>query len=336
MVSLGRAIRGAYVRSGIRRVLPTTLKNGLRRRWVRVARNVGYPISTPHRPRPHLERPRRFARLTHVLLASDLNPRYLESWELVRRAWPAVAGVEPVLVLVADAESAPRDLLDDPHVRLFEPLPGIHTAFQAQCIRLLYPALLDAAGAVLISDMELVPIDPRYFHAPLARLDDRFFVAYRDVFLHRSMVSVPYNAARPETWREVFGVETPADVRARLREWSADIRYTGERGGPGWYTDQHVLYRLLMPWAERTDRLWMLDDDHTGFNRLERPEPPTADWLSDTVRRAILARRYTDYNSAVPHSEHRELNEPVLELALRSLRHAPRTGGRRKVGAAST
>jgi hypothetical protein len=40
-------------------------------------------------------------RLTHALLGCDLNPRYLESWELVRRAWLEVADVEPVLVLVA-------------------------------------------------------------------------------------------------------------------------------------------------------------------------------------------------------------------------------------------
>jgi hypothetical protein len=319
-VSVLRIIRSAYVRSGFRSILPYSLKTAVRRRWVRLARRLGYPISSPKLARPQLSPGRRKMRLTHVLLACDLNPRYLEFWPFAERAWREVAGLEPVLVLVAAHDAAPPDLAADGRVRVFPPISGVHTAFQAQCIRLLYPALLETDGAVLTSDMELAPMDPWYFHGPVAQLDERFFVAYRDALQHRQQIAIAYNAALPATWAEIFGVAGIEDVRARLAEWASDLAYDGVRGGPGWFTDQTVLYRYLMPWAARTGRLWMLDDDYTGHRRLEQPLLGAENGLTPERRREILRRRYTDFIPMIPQSEFGELNRRVVDLAVESLR----------------
>jgi hypothetical protein len=316
-----------YVRSGLQRAAPLAVKTAGRKLWVRLARRIGYPISSTHLPRPPLVRDRRPMRVTHVLLASDLNPRYVESWELVSRAWPAVTGIEPLLVLVADEESAPPELVADERVRLFPPIPGVPTALQAQCIRLLYPALLDTGGgAILISDMELVPLDAAFFHDTVAPLDERFFVSYRDVVTTKRQVAIAYNAALPATWGEIFGVETEADVRPRLEAWTRPIEYDGVRGGVGWYSDQSILYDHVISWGRRSGRLWMLDDDYTGFARLDR-FPPGQDGLTREQERRLHAGSYTDFDSLVPHREHRMLNEHVLEVAAaRAGRHAPGRG----------
>lgn len=315
--SLVNAIRAAYVRSGLRETLPMSGRFALRRARVRLARKARQPVASVKLHGASVPKPRRPLRLARVLVACDLNARYLESWELVARAWPAVAGVEPLLVLVADEASAPPQLLADERVHLFEPLPSLHTAFQAQCIRLLYPALVESDGAILISDMELVPLDPRYFRDPPELLDERLFVAYRDLELERRQVVMPYNAARPEVWADVFGIETIDDVRARLEGWGTELEYDAVRGGHGWYTDQEMLYATLMPWHERTGRLWIFDDEYTGFRRLDRPD--VADGLTNQVRVAIRSRRYTDFNSLVPHGDARAVNDEVLELALEAL-----------------
>lgn len=292
-----------------------------RRKWVALAPIVGYPIASPARPRPRVPRNGRVPmQLTHVLVASDLNPNYLESWPLIRRAWPLIAGLEPVLVLVARREEAPPELLTDPQVRLFEPIEGVHTAFQAQCIRLLYPSLVETAGAVLISDMELVPMNPAYFHRSLTGIDKRCFVAYRgDLILDKGEIPMPFNAALPGTWAELFGVVDEAEVRARLSEWAAQTEYEGSRGGEGWFTDQRLLYRAAIPWGEATGRLWLLDEDFTRFSRLSRKELLDDPTVSAERRRLIRRRKYSDYNSCIPHGEYRERNELVLELAAASL-----------------
>jgi len=257
-------------------------------------------------------------RLTHVLLASDLNPRYLEFWPLVSRAWTEVVGVEPVLVLVAREEEAPAELLEDPRVRRFEPVEGVHTAFQAQCIRLLYPALLDADGAVLISDMELMPMNRGYWHEPLAALDASFFVAYRDVLSSQSMVAIAYNAAEPRTWSEVFGIRSEDDVRERLSQWAEPREYDGVRGGSGWFTDQVVLHDTLAEWSARSGRLWLLEDDFTGFRRLERFDVDAA--LTPSQLSDLRAGRYSWFNAPLPASAHESLNHEAVETAIEGVR----------------
>ena len=63
-------------------------------------------------------------------------------------------------MLVADRDAVPRELVSDPAVHVFEPEPSLSTALQAQCIRLLYPALLEAEGGVITSDVDMVPNEP--------------------------------------------------------------------------------------------------------------------------------------------------------------------------------
>src|SRR5690348_9948466 len=62
------------------------------------------PTSSSPVPRPAPRGRRRALEPTHVLVASDLNPRYVDYWPLARRAWREVAGLEPILVLVAPPE----------------------------------------------------------------------------------------------------------------------------------------------------------------------------------------------------------------------------------------
>lgn len=302
----------------MRERLPYGLKVRARGLWIRLAREIGYPLHSPLLPPPARPARRTPLRLTHVLLACDLNPRYLEYWDLARRAWELVAGLEPVLVLVAEADEAPTELRRDERVRLFPPVPGLHRAFQAQCIRLLYPALLDVSGAVLISDMDLMPMSARYFHGPLAGLDASFFVSYRDVLLPRGEVAVCYNAAAPATWRDVFEVDDESGVAATLQDWQRDVGYDGMRGGSGWFTDQLVLHAALLRWRARTGRLWLLDDQFTGHRRLERAQIESVGSLTPEIRRNILERAYTDFHSPLPHSRFRELEDEVIDLAIRA------------------
>src|SRR5207253_2513000 len=146
---------------------------------------------------------------------------------LTRKAWEEIAGIEPLLLLIAEEDAVPAELRSDPRVRPFAPVSGLHTAFQAQCIRLLYPALVETTGAVLISDIDLFPLNPRYFHDPVARLDERFFVTYRDGRLARREVAMAFNAALPSTWGELFEVGDLSDVRSVLARWAERGDYDG-------------------------------------------------------------------------------------------------------------
>lgn len=255
-------------------------------------------------------------RLGRVLLACDLNRDYLDFWPSTSRAWREIVGIEPMLVLVAPEEHVPADLRDDPAVVAFEPLDGIHTALQAQCLRLLYPALVETAGAVIIADIDLYPLRRSYFFDPIRHLDERFFVVYRDERLERGEVDIMFNAALPSTWGEVFGVASVDDVRSELARLSDGLEYDGRRGWAGWYTDQRTLYRRLLSWPMRDERLWVMDDQYCKYSRLNRDklaaEAGLEAWRIEGMRRL----EYSDFNCFVPYSEHREINDRVLALGL--------------------
>lgn len=273
-------------------------------------------------------------RLTHALVASDLNPQYLDFWPLVRRAWEEVIGVEPVLVLVADEDEVPPDFRSDPAVRLFAPVPGLHTAFQAQCIRLLYPALLDTGGgAVITTDADMAPLDPRYFHRPLSGVSGHHFVAYRDVLVANQEIPICYNAARPATWERIFKVTSLGDIAMRLGEWWRTVVYSGTRGGIGWGTDQSILYHALVEHGRRAETVWILDDRFTVFHRLDHPVLRGRRGLdvnlSDVDLDLLRHGAYSDFHCVPPYRERRELNEIPVELAIQAVqRRRSRARGR--------
>jgi hypothetical protein len=318
------ALRAIYLRSPVRNLVSSGSKVRLRRVWVDAARRIGYPISSPRLPRPPLDRNRKRFRLGRVLLACDLNRDYLDFWPSTRTAWKEIVGLDVTLVLVAPPEAVPAELQDDPDVIPFEPVEGVHPTLQAQCIRLLYPALLETDGAVIISDIDLYPLRASYFHDPVRLLDERFFVVYRDDRLDRGEIDMMFNAARPDTWGEVFDVATVTDLRDRLAAWSDGMQYDGRRGWDGWYTDQRMLYQKLLSWSARDERLWMLDDQACRYNRLNRDKLVNEDGLEEWRADGLQRLAYSDFNCFVPYRDHREINDRILELGLEIGRRGPR------------
>jgi hypothetical protein len=259
-------------------------------------------------------------RLSRVVLACDLNPDYLDYWPSARRAWLEIVGIEPVLLLIADA--VPADLRSDPHIVQFTPIPGVHPALQAQCIRLLYPALVETDDAVLIADVDLYPLRRSYFVDTIKAVDPSFFVSYRDGRIDAGQVLVPYNAATPSTWSDVFGVTTMDELRARLVDWTARIDYDGRRAWPGWYTDQQILHASLTSWADGPRRWWVMDDGYTRHRQLDRLEleHELEDGLRAHRREGIRKGIYSDYICLFPYRRYQEINDLVLELALDAAR----------------
>jgi len=315
-MTLLRLLRGVYERF-VRPHVPHDVKRAARTRlWLPVARMAGYPISSPKVPRPPLARDRAPMRLSHVVLACDLNPDYLEYWPSARRAWLEIVGIEPVLVLIADEDRVPADLRRDPHVVSFAPIPNVHTALQAQCIRLLYPAVVETEQAVLIADVDIYPLRRSYFVDTIGKLDARFFVSYRDDRMEAGQVVIPYNAAAPSTWSEIFGVTDLDGVRSQLAAWTSNLEYDGRRAWPGWYTDQQLLHRTLTHWPEAPRRWWVMDDAYTRHRQLDRLELEKEHGLSPERREDIRRLKYSDYICLFPCHEHRDTNDLVLRLAL--------------------
>ena len=109
-------------------------------------------------------------------------------------------------------------------------------------------------------------------------------------------------------------------MRARLRQWwSRWSQYDGQSGGNGWFADQTVLFDQVAEWRNfaSRDRLVLLRDEDTGFNRLDRllGEEILAR-IPRRIQRDIHAAKYSDYHMIRPPDKYARINDVIISLAI--------------------
>jgi hypothetical protein len=236
-------------------------------------------------------------------------------FSVVHRVWRGVVGMPAKLVLIA--RELPPSLQHLAHdIILFEPIPGVHTV-------LLLPALMDresGGDAVVISDIDMLPMNRPYYVDTIADLPNDRFVVFRSNVLMRDVrqVAMCYNAAIPATWANMMGgIASMQDVRIRLAQWAeAHCKYDGRHGGAEWDADQRILFNTLaqLQNAEGRQGLVLLDDNAMGYRRLDRFEIMQNGGLLLTEIDDVRQRRYSDYHMLRPLSKFRTINHEIVEL----------------------
>lgn len=241
-----------------------------------------------------------------VLVATDSNPLYTEFIPMFVAAWSRVLPEADLCILVI-AQNLPEFLVPySKHIRLVAPIPGIHTAFHAQCIRLLASREITRDEGVLITDMDMIPMNRSYYVNSIRDAPSDAFVVYRDACLPTE-ISMCYNVAHPSTWTSVFGSRPTTEL---LEEWVRPTGYDGVHGGTGWNTDQLILAKAVEAWTGPTV---ILNDRITAFARLDRGMSLDV-WERDRfrIRSLILQGHFADYHCLRPYGEFRVWNDWVL------------------------
>jgi hypothetical protein len=239
-------------------------------------------------------------KLGTVITASDLNPLYSEFIPSFIKSWNKLFPEVDVFVVLI-AETIPDNLKEySKNIKLSKPIPDIHTAFQAQCIRLLYPQLIERNEGVLISDMDMLPMNRFYYENAIKNISDDTFVSYRDVLLP-SELPMCYNIALPGIWKAVFENET-------IEKWYTRNFYDGNHGGSGWNIDQLV---LIDKFNQYSGSKTILNDRLTKYNRLDR----VCNWQFQNrlaLSMQIKSGAYSDYHCHRPYSQFKEINDFVV------------------------
>jgi hypothetical protein len=247
-------------------------------------------------------------KLGTVLTSCDLNPLYSEFVPIFIKAWNKLFPyVDVIIILIAN--EIPSQLKPyEKNIRLFKPLRNIHTAFQAQCIRLLYPRQIQRHEGVLITDMDMLPMNRSYYIDHIKHIPDDAFVTYRDVCLPNE-IAICYNIALPSVWESMF---SNLPIEYMLQTWYENSNYDGKHGGTGWGTDQQILLRKFNEW---NGKKVTLNDSITSFNRLDRVRP----WVflnRSQLQHVINIGAYSDYHCLRPYSEHKDINDFVVSCLL--------------------
>jgi len=255
-------------------------------------------------------------KLSTVLVSSDANPLYIDFFPLVHDVWARLVGVRCILALVADeVPSALAGMKED--IMRFAPIDGVSDGLQSQCIRLLAPQLMGGSDAVLISDIDMLPMNRRYFVDSVVGVPDTSFVVYRSNALadHPDQVAMCYNAAAPVTWAKLVGhrVGTIAEAQDVVKQWAAGVDYDGTSERPGWATDQVLLRRFVDSAGGDLDVV-KLTDRQIGFRRLDRSGMRNR---ANALQMALARRHeYSDYHMLRPMTVHAGANHEIAKTVL--------------------
>tara|TARA_Y100000741_G_C18237359_1_gene552256 strand:+ start:73 stop:843 length:771 start_codon:yes stop_codon:yes gene_type:complete len=252
-------------------------------------------------------------KFTDVLTATDTNPLYYKFVPIFIRAWKKLFPEIKIHIILISDKIIPELEPYSEFIKLFPPLKNIKTSFIAQNIRLFYPCLLKTEGGVLITDMDIIPMNTNYYVEPIKNIEDDKFICYRQLeCVGKNEMVICYNIALPETWRQIFSIKTIADINYILEYiLNNNMKYVGHYNMPFWITDQLYLYECTQQWNYvNNGRLIILNDNLTKFKRLDRNKFP--DYL--TLINYIKEKKYTDFHMYRPYENYKEINEKIVEL----------------------
>lgn len=183
---------------------------------------------------------------------------------------------------------------------LFKPIKGVSTFFTSQYIRLLYPALLNYKNGIMITYMDMLPMNKTYFTDNIKPFSNDKFIYLRDCLLSNNQIAMRYNVATNTTWSDIFNIKSLEDITNRLIESSKNS---------GWSTDQRHLYKYVMDWNKKTNNFISLRDTDTKFKRLCRSiQDP-----SNINFNHIKNQKFDDYHCFRPYKDYKEINDLIYE-----------------------
>jgi len=237
-----------------------------------------------------------------ALSAVSQNPKYLacvphfiDFWINLGVSRRDVKFVPKVIVLAKDL---PLEL--EPYrqwCETFDLEDSMSPTFASQTIRILKPGL-ERADYVLTTDIDMLPLTDRVFQRGLETLQNGAdFVVCRDV-LEPGQFAICYNLATPDVWQQVNGIDSVTKLRQKLLSLfkKSGIEDIGKSdpGGPGWFSDQEILYSMVIGFEKKGGRVSKLNDADTGHKRLDRFFMPfPLNWL---FLRQVTNGDFTDYH----------------------------------------
>lgn len=246
-----------------------------------------------------------------ILSACNLNKLYYDFVPIFVKSWKKLIPEADVkIILISDI--LPNDLKEyETNIILFKPIQNISSAFISQYIRNLYPAVLNYTNGVLITDIDMLPMNRKYYTNNIKYFDNNKFIHYRaGIYFDDGQMVMCYNVAPSNIWKKIFDVNTENDIVRRLIEVHNKVNYDGIPGHRCWSIDQLDLYEKVMAWDKKTNNLILLDDKINNFHRLDRE---TIMHETDLIKK-IKTEYYSDYHALRPYHLYKEINDVIYDL----------------------
>ena len=253
-------------------------------------------------------------KLDCVLSAVNLNPLYSDFIPIFIKFWNKLyPNVDIKIVLIAD-KIPEKFIIYKTNIILFKPLLNISTAFISQYIRLLYPALLNYNNGVMITDIDNLPMNSKFFSENITQFSNDKWINYRDWINlgDKNQICMMWQIATPNIWKEVFKINRLDDISNRLISIYNSINYDEQKNkfdyNNGWFTDQLDLYKYVFNWNKLTNNYIALKDSNTKYKRLCRSNFRN---LDTNIINNIKEGLYSDYHALRPFNQYKNINNEI-------------------------
>jgi len=249
--------------------------------------------------------------LTDVLTATDLNPMYYKFIPIFIKTWKKLfPEINIHIILIANEIIEELEPYKE-YIKLFAPIEGIKSASIAQIIRLLYPALINAHGGILITDMDMGPMNREYYIQPIKDIENTNFVCYRNGSdIGPNEIPMCYCIAHKSVWGNLFSINNYTSITSFFQIYkSRFIEVSGIPGHIGWNYDQLYLYNKVQT-LKKLNSVVILNDKITGMRRLDRSHLIYSNLTSDMIQ-CIKNHKYTDFHFPRPYNLHEKIINTV-------------------------
>lgn len=250
-------------------------------------------------------------KLDCVLSACNLNPMYMEFIPIFIKTWNKLYPSVDVKIIFISTY-IPEELIEyKQNIILFKPITNISTAFISQYIRLLYPAILNYSNGIMITDIDMLPMNNTYYSKYIENYDNNKFIYLRDVLMNTDkQIAMCYNVATNKIWKDIFHIESIEDINRRLIHRFKNMNFIEGAGQCGWFTDQTDLFNNIYLWNNKTHNFIYLNDKNTGYSRLDRIHMNTV-MLDEHIKNKIRNGYFSDYHCLRPYSKYKTINDMI-------------------------
>ena len=255
-------------------------------------------------------------KLDCVLASVNENKLYLDFVPIFIKTWKKLYPNVDVKIILIAQDIPEQLLLYRNNIITFKPIENCLTSFTSQFIRLLYPCILNYTNGVLITDIDMLPMNKTYYTKHIMNHDDDKFIYYRDkICMQDKQIAMCYNVATPKIWKDVFKINSIDDIIKYIKNVNDGHVIKEGHGNAGWYIDQITLYDKILEWNKNTNNFVSLHESQTKFKRLDRDRFEISD---ATIKKNITDGKYTDYHCYRPMSKYFDTNWEIYKLLPRT------------------
>lgn len=185
-------------------------------------------------------------KLDRVILSTNVNPRYIEFWPVVSKAWHDLLGIRPTLALISERRDIPIDTTYG-DIIYCPPIPGIPTDWHARMIRLALPAFFENE-VCLISDIDMIPLNRSFFVDHIREMASDTLVVYdnksydsNNSYENFTRIPMCYVAAKGSIFKEIFDIHNVSEIPNKLRKWLKDDALAS--------SDEFLLTKSIKGWS---------------------------------------------------------------------------------------